>query len=197
MCLSYKNILLLFFDIIQTLSFLRNIDNFLTYKYKKYKILRGKTKIDYIMDKLFSSYTSYENYKNILEEPLNADERSIVDKDFCHEQYGYVIKNNKLEIMKKNLPIKNNIEYLYFSYVDFGEREWDDKYWFFVGKIRTKKNIYISYESGCCGTGFGLGSKSTICLADSKENLYDYGLTNKQRELINSKLKEKFVYKDR
>jgi hypothetical protein len=46
------------------------------------------------------------------------------------------------------------------------------------------------YESDCCGTGFGLGSKSTLYLSKNPELLTAYGLTNKHRDLITKNIKE-------
>jgi hypothetical protein len=135
------------------------------------------------MDILFQNNFTYKDYENILFEPLNADEILINPNINCHEQKAYVILPNKIKPVEKRIIIKNLIESLYFIYVDTKLNYNDDKYWFLIGKL--KNGIYFSYESGCCQTGFGLGSKSSLYLSREQDHLIKYGLTNKQRELIN------------
>lgn len=141
------------------------------------------------MDNLFEEYASYEEYKNVLLEPLNADEK--INKDeYCHYQKAYFITDDKIIPIKKVVLIKDIIECLYFLYTDFGYSEWDDKYWFFVGKLN---KIYFMYESGCNGTGFGLGSESTLYLSKTPEYLIKYGFTNKHRNLIVNNIHKRFI----
>jgi hypothetical protein len=135
------------------------------------------------MNSLFQNIFFYVDYENILAEPLNADETLIDPNINCHEQKAYAIQTDKIKSIDKRIIIKNSIECLYFIYVDTKLNYYDDKYWFFIGKL--KNGIYFSYESGCCQTGFGLGSKSSLYLAKEQDHLITYGLTNKQRELIN------------
>ena len=137
------------------------------------------------MDYLFKEYCFYEEYKNILFGPLEADCKSV-NGGYCHYQKCYFINFNTIKHVNKCMLIKDKIECLYFVYIDFGEKQWDDKYWFFVGKLTN--DLYFAYESDCCGTGFGLGSSSSLYLSKTPELLYTYGLTNKHRDLINSNI---------
>lgn len=135
------------------------------------------------MNVLFQNNFPYKDYENILFEPFNADETLINPDTSCHEQKAYAIQPNKIKPIEKRIIIKDLIETLYFIYVDTKLNYYDDKYWFLIGKL--KNGIYFSYESGCCQTGFGLGSKSSLYLAREQSDLITYGITNKQRELIN------------
>jgi hypothetical protein len=143
------------------------------------------------MDNLFKNYSSFDEYKYILIEPLNAD-LLTQDKSVCHTQKVYMITNKKINYLdNKVILIKDNIICLFFIYTDFGQKMWDDKYWFFIGKLNN--DIYFSYESGCSGTGFGLGSTSTIYFSKTPELLCSYGLTNKQRDLIINNIDKRFI----
>ena len=143
------------------------------------------------MDKLFDNCISFEKCKNIILEPLEADYYILHPEKFCHELKCFIINNNEIKCSNKNQPlIKNHIEYLNFIYTDFGNKEFDDKYWFFIGK--STNGIYFSYESGCCGTGFGLGSKTKIYLSKSQELLSQYALSDKQRSIIDKNI-DKFI----
>ena len=135
------------------------------------------------METLFQNSCSFEEYKYILEAPLEADLQSVFIDSYCHEQYCCAITGDKIKHINKLIIIKDKIECLYFIYINFGEKKWDNKYWFFIGRLNNQ--IYFAYESGCCGTGFGLGSKSSLYLSKTQELLCKYGLTDKQRELIN------------
>lgn len=139
------------------------------------------------MDELFSpkNAISYEKHKEVLEPPLDADIYLKQHPNFCHYQDYYFLYANRIERVNRIKIIKFNIECLYFIHNDFGLEKWDDMYWFFVGRL--SNNLYFSYESGCCGTGFGLGSKSKIYISQEPRLLYEYGLTDKQRELILNK----------
>jgi hypothetical protein len=98
------------------------------------------------MDNLFTEYAYYEEYKNILLEPFNADEAlNRGDKRHCHDQNAYFINDNKINHINKVTLIKDTIKYLFFLYTDFGETEWDDRYWFFVGNLNN--GIYFMYET--------------------------------------------------
>lgn len=141
------------------------------------------------MNNLFNEFSDFENFKNNLSEPLEADE--IKDLNL-HFQKCYFIKDNNIKHINKRFIIKNIIEHLYFLYIDLGEKEFDERYWFFIGKIKNK-NLYFTYETGCCGTGFGLGEISTIYLSENKDLLCNYGLTNKQRYLINKNISKRFI----
>lgn len=143
------------------------------------------------MDNLFEEYTSYEEYKNVLLEPLNADEKKTVDEHYCHFQKVYFITDDKIKHIDKIVLIKDIIKCLYFIYIDFGYKEWDDKYWFFVGKLNNE--IYFTYESDCNGTGFGLGCESTLYFSKTPEYLIKYGFTNKHRELIINNIQRRFI----
>ena len=72
------------------------------------------------------------------------------------------------------------------AYLKICKYEYDDKYWFFIGKL--ENNLYFSYEIGCSGTGFGLGETSLIHFSKTKELLLLYGLTDKHRNLVKLKL---------
>ena len=144
--------------------------------------------------KVFNNSYLYEKYKNVLDEPLNADleTKSKTLDEYVHYQRCCYITNNKIRQLNKNVMIKNFINCLYFVYTDFGESEFDNKYWFFIGKLSGYKEeniVYFSYEVGRAGTGFGFGETSIIHLADTKELLLSYGLTDKQRNLIISNIK--------
>lgn len=144
------------------------------------------------MDSLFKEYHYYEEYKNILLEPLNADETLNIDKKYyCHTQNAYFITDNTINHINKVILIKDRIKYLFFLYTDFGETEWDDKYWFFVGKLNN--GIYFMYETECNGTGFGLGTQSKLYLSKKPEYLIKYSFTNKHRDLINYNIYKRFI----
>lgn len=131
---------------------------------------------------IFDSSHFYEEYKNILDEPLDADLKSVQKKDYVHFQKCYLITNSKIIPSNRNMSIKHLIECVYFVYTDFGEGEFDDKYWFFIGKL--SNDLYFSYEVGCSGTGFGLGETCTMHFSKTEELLLTYGLTDKQRNFI-------------
>ncbi len=144
------------------------------------------------MDNLFEEYACYEEYKYILLEPFNADEElKRRGKTYCHYQNAYFINDNKINHINKVILIKDRIKYLFFLYTDFGETEWDGRYWFFVGKL--KNEIYFMYETKCCGTGFGLGSETILYLSKNPNYLIKYGFTNKHRELINNNICRRFI----
>lgn len=146
------------------------------------------------MDTLFDVSASYEEYKNVLVEPLYADYKSTrLNRNYetyAHCQNSFIISNNAIKQVHKCALIKGHITCLYFIYVDFGKK-WDNKYWFFIGKL--DNDIYFMYESGCCGTGFGLGSKSTLYLSKTPELLCKYGLTDKHRDLISNNIDKRFT----
>ena len=144
------------------------------------------------MNKLYNEYSLYDEYKYILQDPLDADIKSAQPDNYCHYTKCIIITKDNIKNVEKLVLIKDLIECLYFIYVDYGKREYDNKYWFFIGKLNN--NTYFSYESGCCGTGFGLGEKSTLFLSKSQELLYNYGLTDKQRDLINNNITQRFTY---
>jgi hypothetical protein len=137
---------------------------------------------------LFNTSYLYEVYKTVLDEPLDADLRTTYKNanEYPHYQKGYLITNDKIQLLNQTIIIKHLIHCLYFVYTDFGKKEFDDKYWFFIGRL--KNNLYFSYEMGCSGTGFGLGETSIMYFSKTKELLLLYGLTNKHRNLINSNL---------
>jgi len=132
------------------------------------------------MDQLFENCISYEDNKKYVVDPLQAD--CMDQNSFCHYQKCYRIDTDKIKVITKRVIIKDLIDCLYFLYVDALLDNFDDKYWFFVGKL--KNDFYFAYESGCCGTGFGLGSESTLYVSFNKKLLIKYGLTDKQRDLI-------------
>lgn len=142
------------------------------------------------MEKLFEEYSSFDKYKCILLEPLEADFIPN-SNDYCHEQKCYVLTSDKIKHINRIALIKDNIECLFFVYVDFGQQIWDKKYWFFVGKL--KNGIYFVYESGRSGTGFGFGETSQICLSKMPDVLCKYGLTDKQRDLIINNISKRFI----
>lgn len=140
------------------------------------------------MDNLFQMNEPYEKYDYILSYPLESDLMAL-DSKCSHAQNCYAICDNKIKHIDKVITIKNMIECLFFLYVDFGEQTWDDKYWFFIGKLK-KDGLYFMYESGCSGTGFGFGEESTLYLSKKPELLTTYGLTNKHRDLITKNINE-------
>lgn len=141
------------------------------------------------MDNLFQTHKPYEKYNYILSYPLESERKALLEPNrYYHTQNCYAICNDKIKHIDKGVIIKNKIECLFFLYVDFGEKTWDDKYWFFIGKL--KEEVYFMYESDCCGTGFGLGSKSTLYFAKKPELLTTYGLTDKHRDLITKNIEE-------
>jgi hypothetical protein len=144
-----------------------------------------------IMDNLFNEYAYTEEYKNIIVEPLNADEMLNANKRYCHTQHAYFITDNAINHINKVILIKDRIKYLCFLYTDFGEKEWDNKYWFFVGKLNN--GIYFMYETICCGTGFGLGAESKLYLSKKPEYLIKYSFTNKHRDLIKNNIHRRFI----
>ncbi len=147
---------------------------------------------------LFEKHCSYEQYKHVLLEPLEADIMALNPDKYYHKQkcFSFIHSevDNNIKYINKVIIIKDIIECLFFIYTDFGEKKWDDKYWFFIGKLNN--GIYFIYESDCCGTGFGLGSTSTLYLSKSKNLLYVYGLTNKHRELLNNNIHKRFIIND-
>lgn len=130
---------------------------------------------------MFNKSYLYEEYKSFLDEPLDMDAEAIDD---THFQECHLITNNKIQLLNRRIILKPLIECLYFVYVDYGRIKYDDKYWFFIGKL--KNGLYFSYEVGCSGTGFGLGETSKIYFSNTKELLLLYGLTDKQRNIIDN-----------
>ena len=140
---------------------------------------------------VFNNSYPYEEYKHVLDEPLDADLKTKLNTEdeypdyqnhYPHYQNSYMITNDKIIPSHQNIMIKHKINCLYFVYTDFGEKEFDNKYWFFIGELNN--NLYFSYEVGISGTGFGLGETSVIHFSKTKELLLSHGLTNKQRNLI-------------
>lgn len=144
------------------------------------------------MDNLFEEYAHYEEYKNILLQPFTADETLNINKYYAHTQNAYFITDTNINHINKVILIKDRIKYLFFLYADFGEIEWDDKYWFFVGKLNN--GLYFMYETKCSGTGFGLGTQSGLYLSKKPEHLIKYSFTNKHRDLINNNIYRRFIY---
>lgn len=140
------------------------------------------------MDKLFEIHEPYDKYDYILAYPLDSEEMALYPDKHYHTQNCYAICDDKIKCIEKVVIIKNMIECLFFVHVDFGEEMWDDKHWFFIGQL--KNGLYFMFESDCCGTGFGLGSKSTLCLSKKPELLTTYGLTNKHRDLITNNIEQ-------
>ena len=152
---------------------------------------------NYLME-LFDNTYFYENYKDVLDEPLDADYQSVkqTENDYPHYQECNLIEKNGIKQVKRehNAIIKPLINCLYFVYTDFGKEKVDDKYWFFIGKLKSLKDnaeFYFTYEVGCSGTGFGLGETSILNCSKSKELLMMYGLTDRQRNIIFTHLPNK------
>ena len=128
--------------------------------------------------------TDTNKYLAIFSDPFNADNNTI-DKNLqrtqCHYLRAFFIYNNRISPSNK-LIIKDNIDCFYFVYVDYGMDRWDDKYWFCIGK--TKDECFFSYESKCCGTGFGLGSQTKIYYSRNQNILLTYGIEDKHRTFI-------------
>lgn len=141
------------------------------------------------MDILFENYEPYHKYKHILDEPLEADISKYSDVSL-HRQHSYYITNYSINHVDKLIKLKDQIECLFFMYVENNKEDWTDKYWFFVGKLTN--GIYFTYQSNCSGTGFGLGEDSHIYLSKNTDLLCRFGFTNKQRDLI-----EKYILYDR
>ncbi len=146
------------------------------------------------MDGLFENSYSYEEYKNVLKEPLEADRKqnkNYFDWNSSNEEKGlwehyqkcYAITEKQIKLIEKRIIIIDLICCLYFIYVDAKSDSFDNKYWFFIGKL--KNGVYFLYESKCDGTGFGFSEESYLYLAREPDLLVKFGLTNKQRDLIN------------
>lgn len=90
--------------------------------------------MDKLMDKLFEEFSSYDLYKNILAETLDADYNATIDTNYLHETKLTIITNDMIKHSNKTCVIKDKIKYLYYVYVDLGENEWDTRYYFFVGR---------------------------------------------------------------
>jgi len=80
---------------------------------------------------IFNNSYSYEEYKNVLDEPLDADLKATknVEDDYPHYQECYLILNGKITQAKnkKTVELKPLIRCLYFVYTDLGEKEYDNK----------------------------------------------------------------------
>ena len=137
---------------------------------------------------VFNNSYLYDEYKTVLDEPLDADlkTKQLNENEYPHYQKCYLITNDKIKPLNKNVMVKHLIKCLYFVYTDFSEKEYDDKYWFFIGRL--ENNLYFSYEIECSGTGFGLGETSVMYFSKTKELLLLYGLTDKHRNLVNLNL---------
>lgn len=142
------------------------------------------------IENLFDTFEKYSIYSNYFSEPFKAN--SCTDVNYPHSQNCYRIDKNGIKLLNKKIDLTEIIECFYFIYVDYGLKEFDDKYWFAIGKIKNQNNIFFSYESNCSGTGFGLGETSTLYFSNDKSLLITYGLTNKQRNLIANN-KKKFT----
>ena len=138
------------------------------------------------MDNLFDNKYSYEKYRDLLSEPLEADGNTKYINEQRHFQKCVVITTDNIKLVEKRVIIKNSIDCLFFLYMDPSLRSYDARYWFFIGQIKNNKNkiAYFSYEAGCCGTGFGFCETSSLHLSNDPNLLVTYGLTDKQRDLI-------------
>lgn len=151
------------------------------------------------MELLFQEHCPYELYSNILYDPLDADYKAKIENTedkpytFLHENKLCFISDDGIKHSNKPCILRDKIKNLYFVYVDCGEQMFDDKYYFFIGELNDK--WYFSYETECSGTGFGICSTSRIHFSRSFEQLYNLGLTDAQRQLINDNINERFVIK--
>ena len=130
------------------------------------------------METIFDEKIKIEYHKHF-DDPFNTDKTK--NKTVCHFVTAYFLFNNRIS-PSKQLIIKDNIDCLYYIYVDHGNSRWDDKYWFCIGK--TKDARFFSYESTCGGTGFGLGSQTKIYYAMDQEILLTYGIEDKHRTFM-------------
>jgi len=141
-----------------------------------------------LSNKLLSKTIDSNLWRDIMKKPFEADLKIMVpnvDPHFAHDQYIYVCKDSLPKLINKHMKMENNIDCVYFIYNNKSDYEYDEKYWFLIGKIKTNiSNHWFSYESGCPGTGFGLGTETTIFLVQQFDILIKYCLTDKQRNLI-------------
>jgi hypothetical protein len=146
------------------------------------------------MEDLFNKSEPYEKYRYILEYPLKADLNSKTVKDkSLHGQKLYEITSKGIRQCNRKVILIDSITNLFFVYTDFGSGMFDENYWFFIAEYtKDDKTVYIGYESECCGTGFGFCETSKVYLAETKELLYEYGLTYKQRYLIMKNIETRF-----
>ena len=115
----------------------------------------------------------FEAEKMLLEKPT----------EFCHYHETYVCTKNSLpKLCTSSLPSYKIINTITFSYTNNKLDEFEDSYWFCLGT--TKDGKYFMYESDCCGSGFGLGSKSKMYIAIKMEYILLYALTDRHRHII-------------
>lgn len=143
-----------------------------------------------LINKLKDSVVDELVWREELKEPFTGEHRFRTEPNtFCHYHNSYFVSSNAMP--RKVNQTQNTeliIEDVMFLYTDNGLDRFDESYWMCIGKTNNKNNnglhYYFMYDSGCCGTGFGLGSTSKLYLADSLEDIVDYGLTNEQRRLV-------------
>jgi hypothetical protein len=141
------------------------------------------------MDSIFNEALT-EPYQELFADPFDADWDTNHRPTQCHFLRAHFIFNNQIS-PSSQVEIKHNIDCFYFVYVDFGNERWDDKYWFCIGKTKDKR--FFSYESTCSGTGFGLGSSTTIYYAKDENVLLTYGIEDKHRAFIEQHPKKIFL----
>ena len=138
------------------------------------------------MEQLFAISTDFQNYQHYFALPFMADINTKAIQEGAHFVNSFDINYNQISKTKTIAVATDTIDKLHFMYVNFGERQFDAKYWFCVGQLTN--GIYFSYESGCSGTGFHLGETSTIFSAKTQELLHNFGLSDKQRTLIRNNI---------
>jgi hypothetical protein len=131
-------------------------------------------------------------WREELKEPFTAEHRFRTEKSdvFLHNHSLLFVSNNALPIggnQTQNTELF--IEEVMFLYsID----KLDESYWMCIGKTNNRNNrgiyYYFMYESGWCGTGFGLCSDSKLFLAESLEDIVEYALTDEQRRLVSENI---------
>ncbi len=156
------------------------------------------------METLFMNVLSVHDYKEFFRECWTADhcaqtnfQRRKHNPNFGmhfehHVETTILLTQEKTRFVNVPVSILPAIQHFCFLYVDKGEHEYDDRYYFAVGVLNNGQ--YFSYEAGCSGTGFGFAETTKICISKDPCLLAWSGLTDKQREYIQTY--KKTFYRD-
>lgn len=134
-------------------------------------------------------------WREELKEPFLAEHRFRKESPdtFLHNHSLLFVSNNALPIVAKQTQnTELFIENVMFLYSDNKLDKFEESYWMCIGKTNNRNNratnYYFMYESGCCGTGFGLCSESKLFLGATLEDIVQYALTDKQRRLVSGNI---------
>jgi hypothetical protein len=122
-------------------------------------------------------------WRTQLAEPFSAEHRARSDTNVLHERKVYLLEDGQLPklILLPQLT-EDIIQRAYCVYTNFDEKRRDDKFWLCLEEA--KRGMHFAFFSKCCGTGFGLGSKTELYLSKSYNDILDRALTDEMMQIL-------------